>query len=374
MAHKVLKDDPEIIYDLVGFKAPRVSGMLLVIVTWLTEWIAPLARFLGRDSGIFQLRNEEANELPTYYPFDEITFVEQMARNPKAMTVAEAIQILQKTAPDRFMKGSFNYHAVYLKGKVSPVDVVSKVLENTIEDQKDPEGIHGLIKFDEKDIMMQAKASEARYKTKTSLGPLDGVPIAIKDEMDALPYKTGVGTKFLDIEPTEDAVIVARLRQQGAIIIGKASMHEFGLDVTNCNPNTGTPRNAYNVKHWPGGSSGGSATLVAAGVCPISVGADGGGSIRIPAAYNGVYGLKVTAGRISGKGSYPLAPTVGVVGPIAINAHDLALSYMVVAGKVESDPKTFLQPPPTISTFGNVDSLSDLRLGVYWPYFNDAVS
>jgi Asp-tRNA(Asn)/Glu-tRNA(Gln) amidotransferase A subunit family amidase len=104
--------------------------------------------------------------------------------------------------------------------------------------------------------LTQANASALRYRNGNPIGPLDGVPIAIKDEMNALPYTTSVGTSFLDINPSQDATIVERLRKNGAIIIGKTSMHEFGLDVTNCNP-TGTPKNPYNIKRWTGGSSGG---------------------------------------------------------------------------------------------------------------------
>ena len=100
---------------------------------------------------------------------------------------------------------------------------------------------------------------------------------------------------------------------------------------------------------------------------------DGGGSIRIPAAYNGIFGLKATAGRISGIGAFPSAPTVGVVGPLASSAHDLALSYMISAGPSSLEPTTILQPPPTIESFQMTKSLSDVRLGVFWPHFNDAV-
>lgn len=99
-----------------------------------------------------------------------------------------------------------------------------------------------------------------------------------------------------------------------------------------CNPSSGTPRNPYNLNHFTGGSSGGSAGAVGSGLVPIALGADGGGSIRIPASFCGVYGLKTTAHRINSQGSFPLGLTVGVVGPIAASAHDLAVAYAAMAG------------------------------------------
>jgi Asp-tRNA(Asn)/Glu-tRNA(Gln) amidotransferase A subunit family amidase len=119
--------------------------------------------------------------------------------------------------------------------------------------------------------------------------------VAVKDEMDMTPYPTTVGTAFLGKSPAqEDATVAARLRSAGALLVGKANMHEIGINVTGLNPVHGTTRNPYNPNHFTGGSSSGSATAVAAGLVPVAIGADGGGSIRIPAAFCGLVGLKAT--------------------------------------------------------------------------------
>ncbi|CAG8767899.1 19609_t:CDS:2, partial [Dentiscutata erythropus] len=153
--------------------------------------------------------------------------------------------------------------------------------------------------------MAQAKASTSRYNQNQTLGPLDGVPVAIKDAIDVISYETRVGTTFLNHgnPASKDAFLVKRLREQGAIIIGKTNLHEIAFGITNNNPSTCTPRNPYNTDHYCGGSSGGSG-----GLCPIAVGNDAGGSIRIPSSFCGIYGLKPTFGRISVTGdSFSLA-------------------------------------------------------------------
>ena len=139
------------------------------------------------------------------------------------------------------------------------------------------------------------------------IGPLDGVPVSVKAELDQIGYGTTVGTSFLGKTPaTQDATPVAKLREAGAILIGKTNMHEIGMGVTGLNLHHGVPRNPYRTDSYTGGSSSGSAASVAAGFCPISIGADGGGSIRIPAAFCGGVGLKATYGRVSEHGAAPL--------------------------------------------------------------------
>ena len=345
-----MKTTSESVYDLVTMSVPQLSGFLLRLFTWLAETFPSIARFTGKDSGIYRLRHLETKDLPTYYPFCAQTFME-VTKNAKALTFEEAVKILSKSTNKCVFQSTKAFHSQYLSLKTTPTKVCMALIDNLELDMAQVIPLNAMNKYNKNDILRQAEASTKRYADKCPIGPLDGIPIAIKDEMTALPYKTDVGTNFLNLDPKKDAAIVERLRKAGAIIIGKTNMHEFGLDVTGCNPHCGTPRNPYDSSCFAGGSSGGSAAIVASGICPISVGADGGGSIRIPAAYNGIYGLKATAGRISGMGSFPCAPTVGVVGPMAVSAHDLAISYMIAAGPNPEDPRSLLQPPPTIESF-----------------------
>jgi len=166
-----------------------------------------------------------------------------------------------------------------------------------------------------------------------------------------------------------DSTIVARFREMGALLIGKANMTEIGMGVTGLNPHHGTTRNPYNPDHYTGGSSSGPATSVAAGFAPVALGADGGGSVRTPSSFCGLVGLKATFGRISELGAAPLCWSVAHNGPLAATTTDCALAYAVISGPDVDDPLTWHQPKPTLEGWNNLD-LSDLTLGVYWKWFH----
>ena len=148
-------------------------------------------------------------------------------------------------------------------------------------------------------------------------------------------------------------------------------MHEIGIGVTGNNPHHGTPRNPYAPGHYTGGSSSGPAAAVAAGLCPVAIGADGGGSIRIPSSFCGVVGLKPTFGRVSEFGAAPLCWSVAHLGPLAATAMDAALGYAVMAGPDPRDPNSLRQPVPTLAGWDQLD-LDGLKLGIYWPWFRHA--
>ena len=373
--------EEEEVYNLIPTETPVATGFALVMLTFLIEWVPGVAFLVGKDAGLGRefrklkktsIKFGQVEEGPTWYPFDVETYLEASKAAKAGPSLQSTIDMLIKCHEKTKYESAIDFHLRYLSFKISPVDVASRFVRFIQEDQAITDGLHPMIKYNVDDVMTQAKASEARYKAGSSLGPFDGLLVGIKDELDVLGYSTDVGTDFINHIPVRDGDVVKDLRAAGCIIVGKTRMHEFGLDVTGCNPKSGTPRNAFNCNHWAGGSSSGTACLVGAGLSPMSIGADGGGSIRIPAAYNGVYGLKPTAGRISGTGSFPLAPSVGVLGPIASTAADLAFSYFVTAGPRESDSNSLLQPPVTIASFGMVQSLKGVKFGVFWPYFNDA--
>jgi len=194
----------------------------------------------------------------------------------------------------------------------------------------------------------------------------------VKDELDMQPFPTMVGTKFYNTQPpAEDATTVSRLRSAGALMVGKTNMHEIGIGVTGLNVPYGTTRNPHHLDHYPGGSSSGSAAAVAAGLSPIALGLDGGGSIRIPASLCGVVGLKTTWGRISSAGSAPLSWSVSTVGPITSTADDAALAYSFLAGADPRQLRTQNQPPVDLQDFNNAN-LAGVKLGVFSPWFKHA--
>ncbi|MBN2354924.1 amidase [candidate division KSB1 bacterium] len=224
----------------------------------------------------------------------------------------------------------------------------------------------------EEDVYAQARASDNRYRRRKPLSIMDGVPVVIKDELDQVSYPTTVGTSFLGQKPaTTDATVVARLRSAGALLVGKGNMHEIGIGISGNNPKHGTIRNPYHLMHYSGGSSSGPAAAVASGLCPIAIGADGGGSIRIPSSYCGIYGLKATFSRVSEYGAAPICWSVAHNGPLAATVHDLVLSYATIAGQDDNDALTRSQPPVTLPDLKSF-RMKNMVLGVYWPWFRHA--
>lgn len=184
-----------------------------------------------------------------------------------------------------------------------------------------------------------ADAADARAKARLSLGPLDGVIVSIKDLFDVAGEPTLAGSVLRrDAEPAaQDAMIVRRLRRAGAVIIGKTHMTEFAFTALGLNPHYGTPGNAADPTLIPGGSSSGAGVSAAEGTSDISIGSDTGGSVRIPAALNGIVGFKPTARRIPLDGAFPLSPSLDSIGPLAKTVAQCIAADAVMAGKEFSE-------------------------------------
>ncbi len=213
-----------------------------------------------------------------------------------------------------------------------------------------------------------AKALETMLVAGHRLGPLHGVPIALKDNIALRGKRTTAGSKILaDWLPDEDATVAARLKSAGAIIIGKTNLHEFAWGGTTDNPHYGTCRNPWNPERFPAGSSGGSGVAVAARMCFGALGTDTGGSIRLPSAMNGIVGIRPTIGRVSNNGVVPLAWSMDTVGPMARTVRDCALLFNVVAGHDPHDDGSVLEATPDY-TAGLDLGIRGMRLGVMPDY------
>jgi Asp-tRNA(Asn)/Glu-tRNA(Gln) amidotransferase A subunit family amidase len=360
-------------YDLTSVKLPRFAGFALrffvgLIESPLTRWL--LIGSLLKQAGITHLRELQFKEPPTYLPVHPSTG----SRGSKPTSLADlAKRPAPKRSPASFSLPSITDFASAYKNKTTtPTEVAERVIAAIAASNAATPSLRAIIASDADDIRKQAQVSARLIQAGKPRSLLEGVPVAIKDEMDALPYATWVGTSFLGQVPVaEDATMVARLRAAGALIIGKANMHEIGIGVTGQNAHHGTPRNPYAPDHYTGGSSSGPAAAVAAGLCPAATGADGGGSIRIPSAFCGVVGLQPTFGRTSSFGTAELTWSNDMYGPLAWSVADAAILYTGMAGPDPRDPNTLDQPALTLDGFDKTD-LKGLTLGVYWPWFEHA--
>lgn len=215
-----------------------------------------------------------------------------------------------------------------------------------------------------------ADAVDARIRAGEDVGPLAGVPFAAKNLFDIAGVTTLAGSKILADNPpaSRDATVVARLRAAGAILVGATNMDEFAYGFVTENAHYGTTRNPHDVERVAGGSSGGSAAAVAAGFAPVALGSDTNGSIRVPAAFCGVYGLKATYGRISRAGAFLFAASLDHVGPFARSVRDLALLFDLLQGHEERDPVSSRRAvEPVVPQLER--GAKGLRVGVLGGYF-----
>src|SRR5262249_34133833 len=184
-----------------------------------------------------------------------------------------------------------------------------------------------------------ALCSPRNEKSRRDRGPLHGIPISLKDNIHTAGIRTTAGTKFLkDFIPEKDAEVASKLNESGAILLGKTNLHEFAYGVTTNNPHFGPTRNPWDTRRIPGGSSGGAATSVAAGLCVAAIGTDTGGSVRIPASLCGVAGFKPTLNHVSAEGVVPLSPTFDCVGPLARSVEDATILLDSISERSKKEP------------------------------------
>jgi aspartyl-tRNA(Asn)/glutamyl-tRNA(Gln) amidotransferase subunit A len=235
--------------------------------------------------------------------------------------------------------------AAYGARTLSPVDVVDALLDRT---RRTNPHLHAYIALYEAEARLAAEAADKAIRAGHRVGPLHGVPIALKDLVDLEGRVTTGGSKvWIDRVSPVTATLAERLLAAGMIVLGKTHTVEFAMGSFGTNTHLGTPRNPWDpaVHRTPGGSSSGSGVAVAAGLVPVAIGTDTGGSVRLPAAYNGVVGLKVTAGRISTFGVLPLSSTLDTPGPLARSIEDAALIFRALNGPDPRDRQTLAWTP-----------------------------
>ena len=252
----------------------------------------------------------------------------------------------------------------------TPTDVAEAIVKAIKDSNKMSPPLRAIVQTNREVVVTMAEASTQRWKEGKTLSIMDGIPVAIKEEFRVEPYVLRGGSVFTPIlsNGVPESVSVQKLKDAGAVIIGVSNMHEFGTGTIGSNPNHLhlTARNPYNPHHYPGGSSSGSAVCVAAGLCPVAMGTDGGGSIRIPAATCGVVGIKPTNRLIDGTGGLPTNYSVCASGPLCSSVLDAAITLDIISRETNGDRKL-------VSLEGVGETrLDGLNFGVYWEYFQHA--
>jgi aspartyl-tRNA(Asn)/glutamyl-tRNA(Gln) amidotransferase subunit A len=250
--------------------------------------------------------------------------------------------------------------ALFRSRRISPRELVAAHLERAA---LDPD-INAIATLTEQRAHADAERAERELASGQDRGPLQGIPITLKDNIDVSGVRTTAGSRlYADRVPSVDSTVAARLREAGAVLIGKANMHELALGVETDNALFGRTRNPWDTAHIPGGSSGGSTAAVAAGIGLASIGTDSGGSIRVPAALCGLVGLKPTYGRVSNAGIIPNYPSFDCAGPIARSAKDVAFVLSAIAGY---DPDDFGCARTPVDDYAGLlsSATKDIRVGV----------
>ncbi len=252
------------------------------------------------------------------------------------------------------------------RGEISARQITTSVLER-IEQRE--ESLNAFITVTPEQALDQADRADARFRAGRPLSMLDGIPFVAKDNLCTRGIKTTCGSRILEnYVPSYDATAVRRMLDQGAVLVGKTNMDEFAMGSSTENSAFGPTRNPHDPQRVPGGSSGGSAAAVAAGETVLALGSDTGGSIRLPAAFCGVVGLKPTYGRVSRYGLVSYASSLDQVGTLARTVMDCAWMLKAVCGHDHRDSTSADLPIPDFpSTLGN--GIHGLRIGLPHDYF-----
>lgn len=363
-------------YNIIELDAPAISGLPLTLVAWLvtrTPLRPFILRFLLNQNEVHLIRELAASKLvgvpPTYYPLARLSAVEY-DYHVQAAAIGESDNILSRGLTSTF-RGKYrtvmDYHRVYQSGRATPTQVITKVLEGC----RKLEHLNMFSSLRPEDVLQQAKESDDRWRAGQPLSVFDGVPVGVKDMVIVRGHALCFGSKWCSTVDSED-VIVARFRKAGAIILGVTVSTEGGVTPLGYSLAFDGPFNPYNTEYYPGGSSSGSAVIVAAGLVPVAIGFDGGGSIRVPASMSGTFGLAATFGRIESDAAIEL--TVVKAGTLAASAADMALAHLLMSqtNLTHFYSKLYdggVRGVPPAHVTGLEDSVQGMRLGIYWDHF-----
>ncbi|KAK5171001.1 uncharacterized protein LTR77_004145 [Saxophila tyrrhenica] len=356
---------------------PVLRGLPLSIAATIISKTPFLQRFLWSNAGfgkvhdIPELEHIEPRYDPTVIKTSRSNITGTVRSNDEFLASLSAEDWSSKRPFKSVYFSSLDYHEAYKSGRLTPTQVVETLLPLIRRDVEGAEHSVAFLSVKADLVKKAAEESTERYRAGKWRSPIDGIPMAVKDEEDLTAHPKSLGSRLSYTHPSDATSHAVRLwLSAGALCLGKTTMHELGLDTTNCNPVHGTPRNPHNPHYYCGGSSGGSAYAVASGIVPLAMGNDGGGSVRIPAAFCGVYGLKTSQGRVGIGPTANLARSNGVAGPIGGCMVDVELGYRVMAQPDPNDSMSAMWTPPAptpMSADGNKKVL-----GIFRPWFDRA--
>ncbi len=341
---------------------PRISGKALEALSKLAKHrvgAMAIKQIFRKDLGVDRLDKLPAS-MRGRIPLDNAPLAGRPPRTPHDA---------QLGAPTYrgWARNAASLVAEYTSGELDPVAVAEHVIAQAKALSSRANGCGPVYELSETDALAGARASRDRYKEGKPLSALDGIPFVVKEEIAVAGLRCQAGTSVKGGGAEErDATIVRILRDAGAIVIGSTAMTEYGLSPIGFNPKRPMPRNPHDPRCAAGGSSTGTGVAVGSGLVPFGIGADGGGSIRIPASLNGVFGIKATWGRISRAGDV-FGGTVEHVGPLACGTAELAEVLEITSGLDKADDQTNLAPPLQQGEWRRAlgRGVKGLRIGMY---------
>ncbi|XXG97389.1 hypothetical protein Hte_003690 [Hypoxylon texense] len=366
--YPLAREGPKIPYTPTVDQNPALRGWTLIIAAKLVAHSSFFAKAtwsnakLGGIKDIPGLEEYDWRLQPIVTPLIPDGVVQSKADLTPELYQRQPVDLL-----GRFYSAA-DYHELFKAGKLTPLQVAKALLPLISRGQKPPAKYESAWAVTREDLVLAAaKESTERYAAGKPLGVLDGIPIGVKDDINVEGYISHMGLPVDSSDPffapaSKTIWPVAQLQAAGAIVIGKLAMHELGSDVSGCNPHWGTPVNWNNKSYYPGGSSSGAGSALGAGLIPIAVGTDAGGSIRNPSSYAGVYGLKPTLHR-----AYTMKSAVCVIGPMAATANDLTIAYRIMTALNPEDPiqgSFALSTPPSPT--------AKKTIGIYKDWFDQA--
>jgi len=257
-------------------------------------------------------------------------------------------------------KTAHELHSLIINKEISSVELTEAIYARI---DKVESKVQAFVNLTKEEALQQAKVADERIKNNTNITPLTGIPIAIKDNMCTKGILTTCSSQILaNYLPPYNATVVEKINAAGAVMLGKTNMDEFAMGSSTENSAMHPTLNPWNIGTVPGGSSGGSAAAVAAGEAPLATGSDTGGSIRQPASFCGVVGLKPTYGRVSRYGLVAFASSLDQIGPLTKDVTDSAILLNIISGHDPKDSTSANQPVPDF-TKSLIDDVKGMRIG-----------